>query len=494
MSASVTTPHAATSIDRLRLLIDGAWREGEGPPLSVVSPSTGQAVAQGGTASEAQVRWAIEAAARAYRAFSRMPLYERAALCHGVATALRRRLDRAARDLAIEQGKPLAEATVEVQVAAEMFEAAGEDVKRLTGEVLPSSDPTRQIFVTREPLGVVTVITPWNFPMTIPSEYLAACLAAGNTMVWKPASYTPVSAHHLAECFSEAGVPEGVLNLVLGPGSAVGQAFAAHPAVTAFGVTGSPETGEAIARLAGMRRLLLELGGNGPAIVTEDADLDRAIPRIAVGCFANAGQICDSTERILVHERLHSALVEGLVEAARQIRLDASLAEGATMGPLNNEETAAKVDRHLAEARGGGARILTGGGRARGRPTALYYEPTVIDGVQPAMLLNREETFGPVAPILTFRTDEEAVTLANDTELGLVAGVFTRDIARANFYAQSLRAGIVNVNETPTYWQPHTPFGGYAGTRSGLGRLGGKYTILELTQIKTIVVDVSPGQ
>ncbi len=492
MSAPALSSRTAASITHLRLYIAGGWTDGRGKPLTVASPATGAVVAEGTAASSEQVGRAIEAAARAFPSYRRVPLYERAGLCHGVAAALLQRRDEIARDLAVEQGKPLAEARIEVTIAAAMFQAAGEDIKRLPGEVLPSSDPSRQIFVVREPVGVVGVITPWNFPLTIPAEYLSACLAAGNTVVWKPASYTPVSALRMVECFAEAGVPGGVLNLVLGLGATIGEALATHPAVTAIGVTGSSATGEAVARWAGTRRLLLELGGNGPAVVAEDADLRRAIPRIAVGCFANAGQICDSTERILVHERLHDALLDGLVEAARAVRLDASLAEGATMGPLNNDETAGKVDRHLAQARANGARVLTGGGRASDRPTALYYEPTVIDGVDATMLLNREETFGPVAPILTFATDEEAVALANDTDLGLVAGVFTKDIARANFYVQSLRAGVVNVNETPTYWQPHTPFGGYAGTRSGLGRLGGKYTIMELTQTKTIVVDVAP--
>ncbi len=492
MSSQATASRSETSITHLRLFVGGAWSDGRGPRLTVVSPATGEVVATGPSATPAQVTRAIETAAHAFRSYAGVPLYERADLCHAVAAALRRRRDEAARDLAIEQGKPLAEARIEVTIAAEMFEAAGEDMKRLTGEVLPSADATRQIFVVREPIGVVGVVTPWNFPMTIPAEYLSACLAAGNTMVWKPASYTPVSAQHMAECFVEAGVPDGVLNLVLGPGSSVGEVLATHPTVTALGVTGSSATGETIARTAGMKRLLLELGGNGPAIVAEDADLRRAIPRIATGCFANAGQICDSTERILVHERLHDAVVDGLVEAARGVRLGASLAEDATMGPLNNEDTAAKVDRHLAEARRNGAHVLVGGGRAPDHATPLYYEPTVIDGVTADMLLNREETFGPLAPILTFASDEEAVALANDTDLGLVAGVFTRDIARANFYAQSLQAGIVNVNESPTYWQPHTPFGGYAGTRSGLGRLGGKHTIMELTQTKTVVVDIAP--
>lgn len=493
MAKLATAMETKASIDRLSLFTGGAWVAGDGPPLEVVSPSTGTRVAAGGTASAAQVRAAIDAAEGAFRAFSRASLYDRAALCHGIAAALRRRLDPMAADLALEQGKPLAEARVEVSVAAEMFEAAAEDAKRLTGEILPSSDPTRRIFVTREPVGVVAVITPWNFPVTIPSEYLSACVATGNTTVWKPASFTPVSAHHLVECFVEAGVPDGVLNLVLGSGSAVGEVLATHPAVTAVGLTGSSASGEAVARLAGTRRLLLELGGNGPAILAEDADLARAIPRLAVGCFANAGQICDSTERILVHESVADAVLDGLLEEASRITLGASLDDGTTMGPLNNEDTAAKVDRHLADARAGGARVVRGGGRASGRPTVLYYEPTVVAGVRPGMLLNREETFGPVAPILTFRTDEEAVALANDTDLGLVAGVFTRDIARADYYARELRAGIVNVNETPTYWQPHTPFGGFAGTRSGVGRLGGKYTLMELTQTKSVVVDVSPS-
>jgi len=401
-----------------------------------------------------------------------------------------RRRGELARDLAREQGKPLAEATVEVTVATEMFKDAAEDIKRLSGEVLPSMDSNRRIQVFREPIGVVVVITPWNFPMTIPSEYLSACLAVGNTVVWKPASYTPLSAQHVAECYLDAGVPAGVLNLVMGHGPTIGLDLVSHPAIAGIGLTGSSATGEAVARLAGTRRLLLELGGNGPAIVAEDADLDRAIPRIVRGCFANAGQICDSTERILVHRKLHAALLDGVVEGARQIRLDASLSEGATMGPLNNEETAAKVDKHLDDARSRGARILLGGRRAPDRPTQLYFEPTVLSGVRPDMLLNQEETFGPVAPILTFDTDEEAIEIANAPDSGLVAGVFTRDISRADLYIRSLEAGIVNVNESPTYWEPHTPFGGYAGKRSGLGRLGGKYTIQELSQMKTAVVDV----
>jgi succinate-semialdehyde dehydrogenase/glutarate-semialdehyde dehydrogenase len=255
------------------------------------------------------------------------------------------------------------------------------------------------------------------------------------------------------------------------------------------GATGSPETGDRIARLAGAKPLLLELGGNCPVIVFADADIDAAIERIAIGCYANAGQICDSTERILVHESLHDRLVDGLVAAAGRVRLGPSLEEGTTMGPLNNEPTAAKVDRHVRGAVAAGARVLAGGERDADRPTELYYRPTVVDGVTPEMELFREETFGPVAAVTTFRDVEEAIRLANDSDLGLVAGAFTRDPRLAGYVGERLQAGIVNINDVPTYWQPHTPFGGYSGKRSGVGRLGGKYTIMEMSQVKTLVYD-----
>jgi succinate-semialdehyde dehydrogenase/glutarate-semialdehyde dehydrogenase len=479
------------TIDRIQTLIEGVWQRGDGEPLAVTSPSSGQQVAAGCASSADQVGQAVNAASAVFPELARISAFERAKLCHGVAAALRRRIEPMAHDLALEQGKPLAEATIEIEVAAEMFEAAAEDGKRLNGEILPSADTSRQILVTHVPLGVVAVITPWNFPVTIPSEYLSACLTLGNTVVWKPASTTPVSALHLAECFAEAGVPAGALNVVFGSGSNLGPHLASHPRIDAVGLTGSSESGEAVAQVAGTRRLLLELGGNGPAILAEDADLTRAIPRLAVGCFANAGQICDSTERILVHRSLVNDVINGLREEVDRITLGRSLDDGVTMGPLNNEPTAAKVDLHLRDAVAGGARVIAGGGRATGWPSSLYYEPTIVTDVSPTMLINREETFGPVAALIAFDSDDEAIAVANDTDLGLVAGVFTRDISRANRYASALRAGIVNINETPTYWQPHTPFGGFAGTRSGVGRLGGPYTLRELSQTKAVVVDVS---
>ncbi|MFO7531738.1 MAG: aldehyde dehydrogenase family protein [Candidatus Limnocylindrales bacterium] len=396
--------------------------------------------------------------------------------------------------LAQEQGKPYhSDALIEVEVAVEMWRDAAEIIKRLEGEVLPSSDPDRRILTIRQPRGVYAVLSPWNFPATIPTEYLCAGLAAGNAIVWKPAMYTPLTALHLASCIHDAGLPDGAINVVTGSGANVGEALVTHRGVDAIGATGSPETGDRIARLAGAKPLLLELGANCPVLIFSDADVDAAIERTAIGAFANAGQICDSTERIIVHESLHDRLIEGLVVAAGRERLGPSLSSDTTMGPLNNEPTATKIDRHLAEATARGARIVAGGGRAPGFPTELYYQPTVMDGVTPEMEIFREETFGPVAAVTTFREIDEAIALANDNELGLVAGAFTSDPQLAAYVGARLEAGIVNINDSPTYWQPHTPFGGYSGKRSGVGRLGGKYTIMEMSQIKTIVHDLRLG-
>jgi|FLYN01.1.fsa_nt_gi succinate-semialdehyde dehydrogenase/glutarate-semialdehyde dehydrogenase len=475
---------------RKQSYIAGEWVDGSGDLWRVCSPSTGEALAEIVLCTAADVDRAVDAAQSARSTIAGMTVFERANLLHAIADAIIADKETIARDLALEQGKPYhRDALVEVEVAVEMWRDAAEIIKRLETEVLPSSDPNKRIFTIRQPRGVYGVITPWNFPATIPTEYLCAGLAAGNTIVWKPSEFTPLTAIHITRCCEQAGLPKGVLNLVIGDGPTVGQAIASHPGVSAMGVTGSPATGDKVARAAGAKPLLLELGGNGPTIILDDADLDMAIQRTAFGCFANAGQICDSTERILVHERVHDRVVDGLLKAAQTVRLGPSLDPATTMGPLNNAHTADKVDRHLQDARDKGAEILYGGGRADGFPTRLYYQPTVIDRVTPDMLLNREETFGPVAPVLTFSDIDEAIALANDNELGLVAGVFTGSMSKAIYFGEQLEAGIVNINEVCTYWQPHTPFGGYSGKRSGVGRLGGKYTIMEMSQIKTLVLD-----
>ncbi len=479
-------------VKELKHFIDGEWVEGQGGEAwSVYSPSSREHLAQLKLGTQADVDQAVAAAQEAKRQFARLTVFERAAIIDRIADCIEAEKETLARDLSLEQGKPFhSEALGEIEAAILMWRDAAEIIKHLETEVLPSSDPAKRVFTIRQPRGVYGVITPWNFPATIPTEYLCAGLAAGNTIVWKPSELTPITAVNLVQCCVQAGLPAGVVNLVIGDGPTVGNAIASHPGITAIGLTGSPATGEKVARAAGAKALLLELGGNCPSIIFEDADLDLAIERTAFGSFANAGQICDSVDRILVHEKVHDRVVAGLLKASQNIRLGPSLDPETTMGPLNNEHTAAKVDRHIADARDKGAEILTGGSRSDRFQTSLYYQPTVVDGVRADMLFNREETFGPVAPVLTFSDLDEVVELANDSELGLVAGVFTQDMRRAMYLGERLETGIVNINEGPTYWQPHTPFGGYSGKRSGTGRLGGKYTIMEMSQLKTLVFDV----
>jgi acyl-CoA reductase-like NAD-dependent aldehyde dehydrogenase len=258
----------------------------------------------------------------------------------------------------------------------------------------------------------------------------------------------------------------------------------------AIGMTGSSRTGKIVAELAAGKPMLLELGGNGPTLIFDDADLDNAIVRAAYGSFANSGQICSSTERILVHGAIESEVIEGLKAEAARVRLGSPFDDDTTMGPVANEPTASKMDAHLQDALEKGAEVVYGGGRAEGFPTRLYYQPTVIRAVTPLMKLNEEETFGPVAPVLTFDDEETALEWANASPLGLQGSVFTRDIGRALRVAERMQCGTVNINETSAYWQPHTPTGGYTGKQSGIGRIGGMYTQLEMTQTKTINIDI----
>ena len=471
-------------------LVAGRRRMGRGDqPLTVVEPATGEVLAEIDTASPADVDEAVVAANEAAAEMERLSFFERADLLNEAADRLEAAAGPLAEQLARESGKPLgAEAVDELAESTDIFRLAAEEIKRLETHVLPSVDPNKRVFTYRKPNGVCALITPWNFPMNIPAELLAAALAAGNPAVIKPSENAPLSALALAEAVGEAGFPPGAVSVVMGRGD-VGQALASHPGVHGIGFVGSQATAAAVVSAAGMKRTIIEASGNGPEIVFEDADLVAAADAAVFGAHFVAGQCCVATERLLVHNSVHDELVDLLVDRAAAVTLGHPLDDATLMGPLNNEVVAARMDAHLSDAAARGARVLHGGRRQPGRPTGLYYEMTVIDDVTPAMDVFRHETFGPVIPITSFSTDDEAFALANDSDLGLQASVFTGSLSRAYRAVDELRTGTVLINEGTAFWEQHPPFGGASRTGTGWGRIGGKYTILDMTDLRTAIID-----
>ena len=461
--------------------------------IAVVEPATGEVLAEVDTASLADIDDAVAGANEAATELERLSFFERAELLHVAARCIDASASPHAEQLARECGKPLtAEAVDELAESAEIFRLAAEEIKRLETHVLPSVDPRKRVFTHRKPNGVYALVTPWNFPMNIPAELLAAALAAGNPAIIKPSEQAPLSALALAEAVVEAGVPPGAVSVVMGRGE-VGEALVSHPGVHGVGFVGSQATAEAIVAAAGMKRTIIEASGNGPQIVFDDADLASAAEAAVFGAHFVSGQCCVATERLLVHRSVHDKLVDLVVERAAGVTLGDPLEDTTLMGPLNNETVAARMDAHIAEARAQGARVLHGGHRDTGRSTNMYYELTVIDDVTPAMDVFRYETFGPVVPITCFDTDDEAFALANDSDLGLQASVFTSSLARAYRAIDELRTGTVLVNEGTAFWEQHPPFGGASRTGTGWGRIGGKYTILDMTDLRTAIIDTGPS-
>jgi acyl-CoA reductase-like NAD-dependent aldehyde dehydrogenase len=472
------------------MFIGGSWTEGRATEtLEVTSPATGESLGAVPVSTPDDVDQAVRHAREGLETMDAMTVFERAELLHRAADLMEERKGELGRELTIEQGKPLhTEGITEIEESAENFRVAAEDVKRLTSEVLPSQDPNKRMFTFRKPNGVYAVISPWNFPFVIPSELIAPALAGGNSVVFKPAEQTPLIGMRMVELLDEAGFPPGAVSLVYGGGS-TGQALVTNAGVDAIAFVGSHETGEAIVRAAGLKRTLMELSGNGPHIVLDDANLEAAAALAAFGATYVSGQCCVATERVLVAESVHDDFMQALLKEAEKVVLGDPLDEKTTMGPLNNPEVAEKVERHLDDARRQGCEILVGGGRAGGFPTDLYFELTLIDGVGTETLLFRDESFGPVLPITTFRNDEEAIRLANDSHLGLQAAVFTSSLKRAFTFIDRLRVGNVVVNDTTDYWESMEPFGGASGTRTGWGRVGGKWGLMDMTDLRTAVID-----
>jgi acyl-CoA reductase-like NAD-dependent aldehyde dehydrogenase len=475
----------------MEMLINGAWvGAASGATFPAESPVTGEAIGEVPRGDRDDARRAIDAANRAAEKWARATVFERAAGMHRVADAIEERRDELAHTLTLDQGKPLrAEAYDEVEELVLYWRMAAEDGRRLEGRLANSFSPGKRVLLVRRPRGVVGVITPWNWPYTMPAELIAPALACGNTVVWTPASTTAVAAIALARCIAEADLPPGVFNLVTGPGAIVGDEIARNPGTQAIGFIGSTETGRKVAEAAIGKALVLELGGNGPVVVLDDADLDQAAEATVTACFLCAGQSCTAGERLLVHRDVREAFVSRLARlVTERVVLGDPFAEGTTLGPLNNAGVAAKMDAHVADAVERGAHVVAGGKRADGFPTELYWPATILDGVGSDALVAQEETFGPVAPVVAIDSLEHAIALANASPYGLLAAIFTGDLTRGLEFADRVRTGWVNINESSNYWEGHLPFGGRSGTASGIGRVGGTGPMESFTELQTVVV------
>lgn len=471
------------------LYIGGRWCSGGAGSTEAVSPSSGSIFGSVAVAGLADVDDAVNAAAAAWPGWAGLPAFERAGHCQRIVAGITAHRDELARVLTQDQGKPLAtEAYDEVDELAAYFTMAGEDAKRITGELPGSTSAARRVLTQRVPLGVVGVVSPWNWPYTMGAEIFAPAMAAGNTVVWVPAPTTSACSAVLARVIADAGLPDGVFNFLPGPGPVVGDGVVGHPLVAGVGFVGSVQTGGLVARRAAGKTQLLELGGNGPMVVLDDADLDLATDAALEAAYLCAGQSCTAGERFLVQSGIIAEFTERVVEASRsRVRLGDPFDPSTTMGPLNNETTAAKFDRHVADAVAHGARVRTGGRRADGFATRLFAEPTVLDGVTPRMAIAEEETFGPVIPIIEVASASEALRLTNSSPFGLTAAVFTGDLERGLAFAERARAGWININASTNLWESHLPFGGRAGSASGRGRVGGPSPVQAFTEPKTIV-------
>ena len=472
-----------------RCLVGGAWIGADGGgTVDVSNPATRGVIGTVPDMGAGETRRAIEAAHAAFPDWARRTARERADVLKRLHALMQEHADDLARLMTAEQGKPLAEARGEIAYAAGYVEWFAEEARRAYGDTIPGHGPGKRILVLRQPVGVVAAITPWNFPTAMLARKLAPALAAGCTVVAKPATQTPLSALALGVLAERAGVPAGVFNLVTGrDAAAIGGELTGHPKVRKLSFTGSTAVGKTLmAQCAkGMKRVSFELGGNAPFIVFEDADLDAAVEGAIASKFRNTGQTCVCANRLFVHAAVYDAFAARLGEAMARLRVGDGLAGETDQGPLIDDAALEKVEAHVADALEKGARVAAGGRRhALG---GTFYEPTLLLDAAPTMRLAREETFGPVAPLFRFSTEAEAIALANDTEVGLAGYFYTRDLARAVRVAEALACGIVGIN-TGLVSTEVAPFGGTK--ESGMGREGSKYGLDDYTDLKYVCLDV----
>jgi succinate-semialdehyde dehydrogenase / glutarate-semialdehyde dehydrogenase len=470
---------------RTRAFVDGAWADADsGETFAVANPATGDVLADVPRMGAEETRRAIKAAERAYPAWRNLLAKDRARFLRRWADLMLEHEEDLAVLMVSEQGKPLAEARAEVAYAASFLEWFGEEAKRVYGDTIPGPLPDRRIVILKEPVGVTAGITPWNFPSAMVTRKCAPALAAGCTMVLKPPEQTPLSALAICELAERAGLPNGVFNVVTGNAEdapAIGGELTSNPTVRKLGFTGSTAVGKLLMQQCAnqVKNVTLELGGNAPFIVFADADLDAAVEAMKLCKFRNSGQTCISANRILVQARVFDEFASKLTELADSLKVAAGLEDGAQVGPLIDDEGLAKVERHVEDAAARGAEIVAGGSRHELGNT--FFQPTVLTNVTPQMAMSCEETFGPVAGLIPFRDEEDAVRMANDTPFGLCSYFFTRDMARAWRVGEALEAGIVALN-TGFISTEVAPFGGVK--ESGIGREGSKYGIEEWLELK----------
>ena len=465
------------------MIIDGTEIGENLPLIDVSNPATGQQIATVPNGGAREASLAVDAACKAFQDWSRLTAYERSSFLMKWHELIDLHKDELARTMTEEQGKPLAEAVGEINYANGFISWYAEEAKRIYGEIIPSSHTGKRIFVHKQPVGVTAVITPWNFPAAMITRKVGPALAAGCTVVIKPAEQTPITAIKLAQLALEAGIPAGVINVVTGEANAIGKAWLQDQRVRKLTFTGSTEVGKKLMSGAAqtVKKISLELGGHAPAIVMDDCDIDKAVDGVIATKFRNAGQTCVCANRIYVHETIAEEFSEKLVERVKQLKVGNGLTEGVTIGPLIDEDAIKKVQSHVDDAQSKGAKILIGGARKDG----LFYEPTILFDVKDDMICMQEETFGPVAPITTFSTEEEVIRRANDSIYGLAAYVFTENLSRGIRISEQLEYGIVGLNDgLPS--TPQAPFGGFK--QSGLGREGGHHGLDEYIEIKYISV------
>jgi len=482
MAIQLTDP----ALLRSQVYIGGRWCDADsGASMPVHNPASGEVIATVPAIGEAETRRAIEAAQSSWSGWRHRTARERAVILRRWFDLIVQHQEDLARLMTAEQGKPLAESRGEVAYGASFVDWFAEEGRRVYGDTIPANNPSHRIFVTKEPVGVVAAITPWNFPLAMITRKVAPALAAGCPAVVKPAEDTPLTALALAELAERAGIPPGVLSLVTGDPEVIGAELTANPLVRKLSFTGSTEVGKLLMRqCAGtVKKLSLELGGNAPFIVFDDADLERAVTGAIASKYRNTGQTCVCANRLLVQDGIYDAFAERLSEAVGELKIGDGMEKGTEQGPLINQAAVEKVEALIADARTKGARVITGGRRHRLGGT--FFEPTVLCDVTAEMRVSNEEIFGPVAPLYRFGTEEEALRLANATRYGLAAYFYTRDVARVLRVSEGLEYGIVGVNEGVVSTEV-APFGGFK--ESGLGREGSKYGIDEFLEIKYVCI------